>query len=163
MNQALEDAIQLREKGQYEAARVELIRLVQLEPNDPVINYQCAWAHDNLGLEHEAIPFYERAIEAGLVDDDCQNAILGLGSSYRCIGEYAKSVSILRQGAERFPYNKSLQVFLSLSLHSAGKNAEAMAILLRHLAETSSDESINKYKRAILHYSNELQNSQESQ
>jgi len=159
MNQALHNAIQLREKGQYEAARTELIRLVQQEPNDPAINYQCAWAHDNLGLEHEAIPFYERAIEAGLPDDDCQNAILGLGSSYRCVGEFAKSVAILRQGAQRFPANKSLQVFLALSLHSAGQHAEAVAILLQHLAETSSDESINKYKRAILHYSDELQKS----
>jgi Tfp pilus assembly protein PilF len=82
MNQALHNAIQLREKGQHEVARVELIRLVQQEPDDPIVNYQCAWAHDNLGLENEAIHFYEQAIATGLTDTDLQGAILGLGSSY---------------------------------------------------------------------------------
>lgn len=156
MNQALHNAIQLREKGQHEVARVELMRLVQQEPDDPIVNYQCAWAHDSLGLENEAIRFYEQAIAAGLTDNDLQGAILGLGSSYRCVGEHAKSVEILRQGVERFPSNKGLQVFLALSLHSAGRNADAMAILLKNLAETSSDESISQYKRAILQYANEL-------
>lgn len=156
MNQALHKAIQLRKNGQHAAARAELVRLQQLEPDNPLINYQCAWAHDNLGLEKEAIHFYERAIAIGLKDIDLQDALLGLGSSYRCVGEHAKSVEILRQAVERFPSNKGLWVFLALSLHYAGQNTEAMAILLKNLAETTSDDSIGRYKRAILQYSNEL-------
>lgn len=156
MNQALHKAIELRENGQHEVARAELLRLAQLEPDNPIVNYQCAWTHDNLGLESEAIRFYEQAIAAGLADNDLEGAILGLGSSYRCVGEYAKSVEILRQGVEQFPSNKGLQVFLALSLHSAGHNADAVAILLQNLAETSSDKSISQYKRAILQYSKEL-------
>jgi tetratricopeptide (TPR) repeat protein len=156
MNETLLNAIRLREEGKHEAACAELSKLVQQEPDDAVIHYQCAWAHDNLGLEQEAIQFYERAIALGLEDIDLQAATLGLGSSYCCVGEYAKSVSILQQGVERFPSNRAIQVFLALSLHKAGESREAVALLLKNLAETSSDESILKYKRAILHYSNEL-------
>ena len=156
MNQALENAIRLREAGQHEVARTELLRLVQNAPDDPVINYHCAWAHDNLGLEAEAIQFYEKSMATGLDGIDLQNAILGLGSSYRCVGQYAKSVEILRKGVERFPLNRGLQVFLALSLHGAEQNAEAMAILLKNLAETSDDQSIRLYKRAILECSRDL-------
>ena len=122
MNSRLEEAIQLREAGKLEQARVLLLDLVAAHPDNPTINYQCAWSHDALGLEREAVPFYERAIALGLRGEDLAGALLGLGSTYRCLGEYHKAI-------ER---------------------------LLRALAETSTDESIQRYKRAILFYSDKL-------
>ncbi len=74
----------------------------------PQINYQCAWVHDLLGREHEAVPFYERAIEEGLTGEDLEGAMLGLGSTYRALGEYQRAVEALRGGTPRFPNNRAL-------------------------------------------------------
>ena len=66
MRNELERAVYLRRNGRAGEARELLLKLVAEEPDDPQVNYQCAWMHDLLGREHEAVPFYERAIEEGL-------------------------------------------------------------------------------------------------
>ena len=60
MRDELERAVYLRENGRAEEARDLLLKLVAEKPDDPQINYQCAWVHDSLGREREAVPFYER-------------------------------------------------------------------------------------------------------
>ena len=45
--------------------------------------YDEACAHDRAGREEEAIPCYEEALTLGLEDPLRQQALLGLGSSYR--------------------------------------------------------------------------------
>jgi tetratricopeptide (TPR) repeat protein len=156
MNDRLAQAIRLREVGQLEEARALLLDLVAAHPDDPVVNYQCAWSHDALGLEREAVPFYERAIALGLTGDDLEGALLGLGSTYRCLGEYQKAIETLGKGAAQFPNQRSFEVFLAMALYNTGAHAEAMERLLRTLAETSADASIQRYKRAILFYSDKL-------
>src|SRR5262245_56086390 len=110
MNDHLSEAIGLREAGKLEQARALLLELVASHPNDPTINYQCAWSHDVLGLEREAVPFYERAIELGLRGDELAGALLGLGSTYRCLGEYHRAVETLSAGAAQFPDQRSFVV-----------------------------------------------------
>ena len=83
----LQRAIHLREAGHAEEARKILLDLVAAAPNDPQVNYQTAWVHDNLGLEREAVPFYAQAIEQGLSGADLEGALLGLGSTYRALGD----------------------------------------------------------------------------
>ena len=156
MNSRLEEAIQLREAGKLEQARALLLDLVAAHPDNPTINYQCAWSHDALGLEREAVPFYERAIALGLRGEDLAGALLGLGSTYRCLGEYHKAIETLGAGAVQFPGQRSFEVFLAMALYNTGAHAQAIERLLRALAETSTDESIQRYKRAILFYSDKL-------
>ena len=156
MHNDLERAVHLRENGRAEEARELLLELVAEKPDDPQINYQCAWVHDLLGREHEAIPFYERAIEEGLTGEDLEGAILGLGSTYRALGEYQRAVEVLRGGTTRFPNNRAMQVFLSMALYNIGECREAVELLLRNLAETTSDEGISAYNRAILFYAGRL-------
>ena len=88
MRDELERAVYLRENGRAEEARELLLRLMAENPGDPQLNHQCAWVHDLLGREHEAVSFYERAIEEGLTGEDLEGAMLGLGSTYRALGEY---------------------------------------------------------------------------
>lgn len=59
---ALARAVRLREQGEAGAARERLLGLAGRYPQDAVIAYQTARVHDVLGLEAEAVPFYERAL-----------------------------------------------------------------------------------------------------
>jgi tetratricopeptide (TPR) repeat protein len=156
LSNTLERAIRLREAGRLEEARDLLLTLLQSNPEDPAVNYQCAWVHDRLGRELEAIPLYERAIERGLSGGELEGAILSLGSSYRAAGDPAKAAEILRAGVARFPQNRAMQVFFAMALHDLDEYGQAMGILLRNLAETSSDPEISAYKEALTFYANRL-------
>ena len=156
MRDELERAVYLRENDRAEEALELLLKIVAEKPDDPRVNYQCAWVHDLLGLEQEAVFFYERAIEGGLIGEDLEGAMLGLGSTYRSLGEYRKAVEVLHGGTTRFPNNRAMQVFLAMALYNTGECREAVELLLRNLAETTGDEGISAYKRAILFYAGRL-------
>jgi tetratricopeptide (TPR) repeat protein len=152
MKSVLSQIDKLREAGKHEEARAILLDLDSKNPTNSNIALQCAITHDNLGLEAEAISFYERAIELGLPTQDLQNAILGLGSSYRCLKKYEKSLEVLEDGVQRFPNNWSIKVFLAMTCYECGHHGKAMELLLNCLAETSADQTIHDYKRAIGFY-----------
>ena len=156
MRNELERAVYLRENGRAGEARELLLKLAAERPDDPQVNYQCAWVHDLLGREHEAVPFYERAIEEGLTGGDLEGAMLGLGSTYRTLGEYQRAVEALRSGTTRFPSNRAMQVFLAMAWYNTGECREAVELLLQNLAETTADEGISAHSRAILFYAGRL-------
>jgi tetratricopeptide (TPR) repeat protein len=145
----LERAIRLREAGELEEAHAVLLKLLERDPEDPAVNYQCAWVHDRMGREREAIPLYERAIERGLSGGNLEGATLSLGSSYRAVGGRAKAAEVLQGGVARFPQNRAMQVFLAMALHDLDEHDQAMGLLLRNLAAISSDPEIAAYREAI--------------
>lgn len=156
LKQALNSAIQLREAGETEKALQHLLELHRTQPENPLINYHCAWAHDKLGHEKEAIPFYETAIEQGLEGEDLKGAMLGLGSSYRCLGHYQKSADLLRKAVSLYPRHREFEIFLAMALYNLGNHQDAMEILLRNLAETSQDAGIQRFKQATVFYAKNL-------
>jgi tetratricopeptide (TPR) repeat protein len=156
LQERLAFAIKLRETEKYEEARQLLLELHAEFPNDPQVNFQCAWIHDLIGLEREAIPFYEKAIQTGLNDDDLKSALLGMGSTYRCIGEYQKSIEAFQHALNLFPNAHEFKVFLGMAHYNTGEHSKAMELLLNSLADTSSDEGILRYQRAIRFYSDKL-------
>jgi tetratricopeptide (TPR) repeat protein len=106
----LAEAVGLREQRQAEEARERLLMLAAGRPEDAELAYQTAWVHDVLGLEAAAVPFCERSLRAaGLSEDDRHGALLGLGSTYRVLGQYAKAVETLRLGVAEFPADGALQ------------------------------------------------------
>jgi tetratricopeptide (TPR) repeat protein len=124
--------------------------------SNPRISYHLASAYDRKGEESKAIPLYKNAIKGGLKDKDLEGAIIGLGSSYRVIGQYKKSIETLRQAKRKFPKNRAIDIFLALDYFNVGKPSKALALLLKSLAETTKDQSIKKYKRALLFYAHQL-------
>ena len=156
MSDTLERAIRLREAGELGEARDVLLKLLERNPEDSDVNYQCAWVHDRMGLEREAIPLYERAIERGLSGADLEGAVLSLGSSYRAVGNRAKAAEVLRGGVARFPQNRAMQVFLAMAFHDLDEHDQAVGLLLRNLAETSSDPEISAYRKALFFYADRL-------
>ena len=156
LQERLASAINLRESENHEEARQLLLALHSEFPEDPQVNYQCAWIHDLLGLEREALPFYEKAIQAGLGRDELKSALLGMGSTYRCIGEYQRSIETFQDALTVFPDSQEFNVFLGMAYYNIGEYSKAMEVLLNSLASTSSDPGILRYQRAIRFYSDKL-------
>ncbi|WP_137991573.1 tetratricopeptide repeat protein [Streptomyces vilmorinianum] len=156
----LAEAVGLRERGRQEEARARLVELAARYPDDAEVAYQTAWAHDVLGLEAEAVPFYGRALDAaagdGLSPEDRKGALLGLGSTLRILGRYEEAVTTLRGAAEEFPEDGALRTFLAMALFNTGEHHESARLLLRLLAATSDDPSVRRYRRAIEHYAEDL-------
>ncbi|MEU7038941.1 tetratricopeptide repeat protein [Streptomyces sp. NPDC046237] len=153
-------AVALREQGRQEEARDRLVALAARHPDDAEVAYQTAWAHDVLGLEAEAVPYYERALKAttgeGLSEEDRRGALLGLGSTFRVLGRYEEAVATLRGGIEEFPDDGALRAFLAMALYNTGEHHESTRLLLRLVAATSEDPGVRTYRRAIEHYAADL-------
>ena len=156
LQQRLTSAVQLRESGKHEEARAFLRELHAEFPDDAQVNLQYAWIHDLLGLEREAIPFYESAVRFGLSGDDLQSALLGMGSTYRCIGKYQKAKETFLHALELFPQRNEFKVFLAMTYYNLSEHSKAMELLLTSLVETSKDPGIVSYDRAIRFYADKL-------
>lgn len=156
MEEKFEEAIELRKSGNHNKSNELFLKLVQEYPDNASVNYQCAWSFDLLGEESKAVPFYENAIKLGLSSQELKEAFLGLGSTYRVLGEYQKSKRVFEKGLESFPNNPALQTFYSMTLYNLNEHSKAMELLLHCLADTSADNEILSYKKAIYFYSNKL-------
>jgi tetratricopeptide (TPR) repeat protein len=156
MEEKLDKAIDLRKTGNYKESNELLIKLVQEFPDNASINYQSAWSFDLLGEEAKAVPFYKNAIKLGLPSKELEGALLGLGSTYRTLGEYEKSKNTFLKGIELFPNNKAIQTFYSMTLYNLNEHSKAMELLLKCLTETTKNADIISYKKAIDFYSDKL-------
>ncbi|WP_286197458.1 tetratricopeptide repeat protein [Bacillus sp. ISL-34] len=153
---SLEEALSLRGKKEFEKSNRLLMELAKQNPGDAVIQYHCAWSLDILGFEVKAVPYYEAALKLGLPKEDEKGAFLGLGSTYRTIGEYEKSRQTLETGLAQFPEDKALLVFRAMAFYNLGQHDLAMESLLKIIAETSKDQEIQSYAKAIEFYSDKL-------
>ncbi len=153
----LDEADRLREGGRPEEARERLLALTAEYPDDADVACRTAWIHDALGLESEAVPYYERALaNPGLSAEDRRGSLLGLGSTYRVLGRYGQGVETLRRGVEEFPDDGAMRTFLAMALFNTGEHDEAMRLLLELTAATSQDPYVQQYRRAIEHYAKDL-------
>ncbi len=159
----LAEAIRLREAGRaaqdeavLEQARALLLELSAAYPEDAEIIYQTAVVHDNLGLERESIPYYTRALAQGLSGPDLERALLGLGSTYRILGDYQHAEETLRRGMREFPANRAIQTFLAMALYNRQRYKEAMELALTTLLETTADEKLQYFRRPLEYYATHL-------
>lgn len=98
----------------------------------------------------------QKAIELGLDETNAIGAYIGLGSSYRALGKYNKSKTVLEKGIEHFPENNAMKTFYPMTLYNVGEHREAMGILLTCLAHTTNDSEILSYRKAIEFYADKL-------
>ncbi len=155
-NLELETAIRLRSEGNVSTANELLVRLAQAYPIDARVQYHCAWSFDLLGLEREAVPYYVKAISLGLYEDDLRGAYLGLGSTYRTIGDYTASKTILEEALAVFPDDSALQTFYAMTLYNLGEHARYTKILLKLLANPAAYPKIAEYQKTIALYAEDL-------
>lgn len=157
MQNWVEETKKLRTLGHLEKTLEFLKKILSQYPNDPQVYYQIAWTHDVLGKETDAIPAYEKAISLGLTGEDLENAYLGLGSTYRCVGDYKNSEKVLMKAQTLFPENRALKTFYALTLFNLKDYSGATKLLLKELAETTADHKIKSYSHALLFYSDKLE------
>ncbi|MCA2184020.1 tetratricopeptide repeat protein [Nonomuraea cavernae] len=150
----LAQAVRLREEGDHEAARELLLELSRRRPDDPEVAYQTAWVHDALGLEAEAVPFYQRALAGeGLAAEHRLGAFTGFGSTLRVLGRYGEALEVFDRGLAEFPDDPALRVFRAMALYNSGQAREAVGTLLKLLAGT---EQVGGYRRAVEYYADHL-------
>lgn len=154
-----EQVLLLRRAGKHEEACSLAVSLVAQFPGDAELQYQAACVHDFLGREAQAVPLYLAALCGSLSVDHQRSAYLGLGSTYRALGQYAAAERTLREGTVRFPDAAELKVFLAMALHNLGQSKQAVELLLAVVAESSSDDHIRSYREAILFYAQDIERS----
>ncbi|MDP7978081.1 tetratricopeptide repeat protein [Bacillus sp. WLY-B-L8] len=152
MENLLKKAIQLRNEKKFAQSREILLSLTNFTQN-PEILYQCAYTHDAMGMETEAVPYYEKAIELGLEGESLRGAYICLGSTYRCIGEYEKAIATLESGIKCYPDDDAMKVFLSIAKYNVQSHEDAMKLLLDVVVKT---EGVKNYERAITFYRDHL-------
>ena len=152
----LVEADKLRAKDRHEEARQLLVPLASEFPTNPVVQYRTACVYDFLGLEREAISYYHAAIENDLPRADLRAAYLGLGSTYRILGQYMESKQILLEGLEIFPEAQEIKTFLAMTQYNLGQHHEAVASLLKVIMDTTDNADIKGYERAIRFYADDL-------
>ncbi|PLR76000.1 hypothetical protein CU633_18210 [Bacillus sp. V3-13] len=152
----LQKALDFKKSGQLDKARDLLKALAEKESENATILYECAVVHDQLGLELEAVPYYKKALELGLDDGKRRGAMLGLGSTYRALGKYEDAKSMLAAGIAEYPEAREFLIFLAITLYNLGEHEKSTSILLKQIAETTTDAGIKSYRRAILFYADHL-------
>jgi tetratricopeptide (TPR) repeat protein len=115
-----------------------------------------AFDADSAGREEEALEHYRRAFELGVPDEELAGALLGFGSTLRNVGRLDESVGVLAEAVERFPEHRALRVFLAYSLWSAGRQADAMRSLVEALYVGDPASELERYRRSITEYANDL-------
>ncbi len=151
----IDRAITLRDAGQHTGALAILLDTLKTHADDARLNYQIACTYDPQGLEADAIPFYERALALGLAGEDRRGALLGLGSSYRCLEQYADAVRTLERGSAEFPDAPEFEVFMALALYNMGQHRRSTQLLLNHIAKYPGHDRIRRYQRAIHFYADQ--------
>jgi tetratricopeptide (TPR) repeat protein len=153
---AIEDARNLRRDDDLEASQERLLELMEEYPDHPLVLFEVGGSYDVMGEEEMAIPYYRRAIAAGLEGSDLQECLVCLGSTLRVTGETDEAVTILEQAAEEFPDRNSGRVFLALAYYSNGEADRAVSTLLSILLETTTDPDIQGYADALEYYRDNL-------
>jgi tetratricopeptide (TPR) repeat protein len=158
MHEGAEEAARLMAGGEHDEAERVLLGLLEERPEDARANYLMASLCDQREQERRAVPFYRRALAAPeeLPAGDLAGAYLGLGSTYRVLGDYEDSRRVLREGLERFPADRALSTFLALALYNLGEHRDATSTLLKNLLETTGDPGIRLYGRALAYYADRL-------
>ncbi|MCA9931829.1 MAG: tetratricopeptide repeat protein [Anaerolineales bacterium] len=152
----IEQARKLRRDDELEESQALLLSLLEEHEDDPLVLYEVGGSYDVLGEEKEAIPYYQKAVAAGLDGSDLQECLVCLGSCQRNIGDFEEAVETLQQAVNEFPENNSSKTFLALAYYSDGQEDEAVRLLLDLLLQTTKDDDILAYADALDYYKDNL-------
>ncbi|ELE7134302.1 tetratricopeptide repeat protein [Vibrio harveyi] len=156
METIIKQAIELRKEAKYQASRALLTTLLDDERFAAKAHLQIAWSYDNEGKEREAIGHYLSALSGTLSSVERFDALFGLASTYRSLGEYSEALSYFEQTLDEYPNAIEVQPFYAMCLYNVGRHKEATSLLLELLVSTTNSDAIKEYQRAISLYARDL-------
>ncbi|HCB50020.1 MAG TPA: hypothetical protein DEP47_10970 [Chloroflexi bacterium] len=154
--ETIEQAKALRQEDKLNESEELLLALLEEYPDDPLVLFEVGGAYDVMGLETEAIPYYERAIDEGLEGPELLECLICLGISQRAIGDFQEAVDALEQAVNDFPDDNSSKTFLALAYYSNQQYSESVRLLLDLLLTTTNDEQILSYADTLDFYKDNL-------
>ena len=146
----------LRQEEKLDESEELLLTLLEEYPDDPQVLFEVGGAYDVMGLESEAIPYYQRAIDEGLEGTELLECLICLGITQRVIGEFQEAVDALEEAVNSFPDDNSSKAFLALAYYSNQQHSEAVQTLLDLLLTTTNDEQILSYADTLDFYKDNL-------
>ncbi len=151
-----DEVLELKRSGNEESAVRLALQLAAADTEDFALQYKVACLLDSVGREPEAVAFYVKALVGLTHPRDRAGALLGLGSTYRTLGQYSLSIETFDRGVAEFPTDNAIKVFRAMTLYNLERSKDAMAQLLSVIADTANDERLRAYDRAIRFYAEDL-------
>jgi tetratricopeptide (TPR) repeat protein len=123
----------------------------QLPP--AIAAFERASAYDSTGHPDRAVPLYREALAAGLQGIRRRRAVIQLASSLRNLGDVEESVALLtaERSAGSDELDDAVSAFLALALVSAGREREAVSLVLAALAP-----HLPRYQRSVTNYAQDI-------
>lgn len=156
MDKTIQQAIALRSDGKFEQSRQLLATLLEQDPLKARAHLHIAWSYDNQGLESQAVQHYHAALAGELEATERFDALFGLASTLRSLGQYQETAVWFEKTLALFPDCREVKPFYAMCLYNLGKHKQAIELLLNLLVETTNDEDILTYQRAIKLYAQDL-------
>ncbi|MGF1845329.1 tetratricopeptide repeat protein [Vibrio clamense] len=156
MEAIIKQAIELRKEARYQESRALLSTLLNDENYVAKAHLQIAWSYDNEGKEQEAVGHYLSSLSGLLSSVERFDALFGLASTYRSLGNYSDALTYFEQTLNEYPDAMEVQPFYAMCLYNLGRHKEATSLLLELLVSTTSSYAIIEYKRAISLYAEDL-------
>ncbi len=156
METTISQAIALRKEQKYQESRDLLATLLSDENFAAKVHLQIAWSYDNQGKEQQAIEHYVLSLQGKLSSVERFDALFGLASTYRSLGQYTEALSYFEQTMSEYPESLEVQPFYAMCLYNLGRHKEATSLLLELLVSTTNSEAIKEYQRAISLYAKDL-------
>lgn len=156
MDTIIRQAIDLRKEEKYLESRALLETLVNDESYAAKAHLQIAWSYDNEGKEQEAIDHYISSLKGMLSVTERFDALFGLASTHRSLGNYSDALIYFEQTINEYPSSIEVQPFYAMCLYNLGRHKEATSMLLTLLVSKTNSNAIKEYQRAILLYAKDL-------
>lgn len=138
-----------------ETELVEARRNADADPTDVIAQMTAAYACDSNDYEDEAVAYYDRAWRLGVPDEERHDFLVGYGSTLRNVGRLDEALEVLGIAAGEYEGDLAPLAFMALTLHSAGRSDEAMAILLDCLV-AGGGPGVDRFARALSSYADLL-------
>jgi hypothetical protein len=119
----------------------------------PAAAYERGGGFDSTGHPERAVPLYQEALELGLEGPQRRRCVIQLASSLRNLGDVEESVALLEaeraRGSDEL--DDAVSAFLALALVSAGREREAVSVVLSALAP-----HLPRYQRSVRNYAQDI-------
>ncbi|HSO65429.1 MAG TPA: tetratricopeptide repeat protein, partial [Ornithinibacter sp.] len=155
-HEAEDDIARLWETEDAEVRVARGAELYAALPGDARIAYEYAGTQDSAGHEADAVPLYEEALRLGLREPLRHRAQLQLASSLRVLRRHDEAVAVVEDVSRRYPESVGVAAFRALVEHDAGRPSQALRALLATVVATSTDPDVERYRRALTAYAEQL-------